>query len=89
MTVLSGSSSTIRAICFKKDLFCGMMRRCQNPRPRYPMLPHDLLDILVCPVCKGPLEARDNGQSLFCRGCEREYPVREGIPVLLPDEPSP
>lgn len=53
------------------------------------MLPHDLLDILVCPVCKGPLEVRDNGQSLFCPACERDYPVREGIPVLLPDETPP
>lgn len=50
------------------------------------MLSNDLLNILVCPVCKGRLETRDNGQSLFCRTCEREYPVRDGIPVLLPDE---
>lgn len=79
----------LRVICFKSAPFCGMIRRYSNPHPRYHMLPHDLLDILVCPVCKGPLEVRDNGQSLFCPACERDYPVREGIPVLLPDETPP
>ena len=50
------------------------------------MLTNDLLHILACPVCKGTLELRDNGQSLFCPACEKGYPVRDGIPVLLPDE---
>lgn len=50
------------------------------------MLTNDLLHILVCPVCKGTLELPDNGQSLFCPACEKEYPVRDGIPVLLQDQ---
>jgi uncharacterized protein YbaR (Trm112 family) len=50
------------------------------------MIPQDLLDILVCPICKKPLELRDNGQSLKCAQCRRVYPVRDNIPILLVDE---
>jgi len=37
---------------------------------------------LVCPACRGRLEARAEG-SIECAGCGRSYPVREGIPILL------
>lgn len=47
---------------------------------------NDLRNILACPVCKGALEPRDGGERLCCRTCGRNYPVREGIPILLPDE---
>jgi uncharacterized protein YbaR (Trm112 family) len=50
------------------------------------MIPQDLLDILVCPVCKKPLLLRDENQSLKCGECRRVYPVRDGIPVMLVDE---
>jgi uncharacterized protein len=50
------------------------------------MIPQDLLDILVCPVCKKPLLLRDAGPSLKCGECRRVYPVRDGIPVMLVDE---
>ena len=50
------------------------------------MIPQDLLDILVCPVCKKPLELKANGESLKCGECRRVYPVRDDIPILLVDE---
>jgi uncharacterized protein len=50
------------------------------------MIPQDLLDILVCPVCRKPLVLKDGGQSLKCGECFRVYPVRDDIPILLVDE---
>ena len=50
------------------------------------MIPQDLLDILVCPVCKKPLAVQKNGESLKCGQCHRVYPVRDDIPILLVDE---
>ena len=50
------------------------------------MIPQDLLDILVCPVCKKPLLLNQNGGSLKCTECRRVYPVRDNIPILLVDE---
>ncbi|MFA5959250.1 MAG: Trm112 family protein [Tatlockia sp.] len=43
-----------------------------------------LLDILVCPLCKGKLVYKDN--ELICRFDRLAYPVREGIPVMLEQE---
>ena len=45
-----------------------------------------LLEILVCPVCKGPLEYRKPAAELICKACRFAYPVRDGIPVMLEDE---
>ena len=50
------------------------------------MVPKDLLDILVCPVCKKPLTVQGKGESLKCGECHRVYPVRDDIPILLVDE---
>jgi uncharacterized protein YbaR (Trm112 family) len=50
------------------------------------MISQDLLDILVCPVCKKPLALKNEGQSLKCPECLRVYPVRDGIPIMLVDE---
>jgi len=50
------------------------------------MIPQDLLEILVCPVCKKPLTVKENGESLKCAQCRRVYPVRDNIPILLIDE---
>lgn len=46
----------------------------------------NLLDILACPVCKGKLSFNQEQQELICRPCALAYPVREDIPVMLPDE---
>ncbi len=45
-----------------------------------------LLDILVCPVCKGPLTYEKAAQELTCFGCRLAYPIRDDIPVMLEDE---
>ncbi len=49
------------------------------------MISQDLLDILVCPVCKLPLASHPDGNSLKCGHCRRVYPVQDGIPVMLVD----
>jgi uncharacterized protein YbaR (Trm112 family) len=45
-----------------------------------------LLDILVCPLCKGPLVYDKAAQELICRGDRLAYPIRDGIPVMLEEE---
>ncbi len=46
-----------------------------------------LLDILICPNCRGEVEYLENQEVIECRGeCGYRYPVRDGIPVLLVDE---
>ncbi|MCX7155183.1 MAG: Trm112 family protein [Rhodocyclales bacterium] len=45
-----------------------------------------LLEILVCPVCKGPLENRKATSELVCKACKLAYPVKDDIPVMLEDE---
>jgi len=46
----------------------------------------ELLDILVCPVCKAKVVLKEDGSSLKCVKCNRVYPVRDDIPVMLKDE---
>ena len=46
----------------------------------------ELLDILVCPVCKLPVYLLPDESGLKCDGCKRIYPVRDDIPVMLPEE---
>lgn len=45
-----------------------------------------LLDILVCPVTKAPLEWHAEQSELWCRASRLAYPVRDGVPVMLEDE---
>ncbi|WP_018150710.1 Trm112 family protein [Leeia oryzae] len=45
-----------------------------------------LLEILVCPVCKGPLVFDKAAQELICKADRLAFPVRDGIPVMLEDE---
>jgi uncharacterized protein len=49
------------------------------------MIAQDLLNMLVCPLCKKPLVLKDNGESLKCAECHRVYPIEDGIPILLLD----
>ncbi len=46
----------------------------------------DLLEILVCPVCKATVELKPDSNGLKCVQCKRVYPVRDDIPVMLVDE---
>ena len=45
-----------------------------------------LLDILVCPICKGPLLFRKAEQELICKADRLAFRIRDGIPVMLEDE---
>ena len=45
-----------------------------------------LLEILVCPLCKGKLEYRKAEQELVCHPCKLAYPIRDDIPIMLVDE---
>ena len=45
-----------------------------------------LLEILVCPLCKGELLYSKKAQELVCQGDRLAYPIRDGIPVMLEDE---
>ena len=45
-----------------------------------------LLEILVCPVTKGPLEYDREKQELISRSAKLAYPIRDGIPIMLPEE---
>lgn len=46
----------------------------------------ELLDILVCPLCKATLELKADSSGLKCTKCRRVYPIRDDIPVMLIDE---
>ena len=45
-----------------------------------------LLEILVCPLCKGPLEFDRAAQELSCQHDRLAFPIRDGIPVMLVDQ---
>ena len=45
-----------------------------------------LLDILVCPICKGPLEHDKKAQELICKADKLAYPIRDGIPIMRADQ---
>jgi uncharacterized protein YbaR (Trm112 family) len=56
-------------------------------------LDHRLIELLVCPVCKGPLELRrdseDSPTALACPADRLAFPIRDGIPVMLESEAQP
>jgi uncharacterized protein YbaR (Trm112 family) len=45
-----------------------------------------LLDVLVCPLCKRALDYDKKAQELICRPDRLAYPIRDGIPIMWPDE---
>jgi len=67
-----------------------------NPQPLIPVncytnrfnmaVSKELLEILVCPVCKAGLDLKPDGSGLKCVECRRVYPIRDDIPVMLVDE---
>jgi uncharacterized protein YbaR (Trm112 family) len=48
------------------------------------MIDKELLDILACPACKADVELKEN--KIVCKKCNKKYPIRDGIPVMLIDE---
>jgi uncharacterized protein len=59
-----------------------------NPPPPVP-IDSRLLEILVCPLTKGPLEYDRERGELISRKAGLAYPVRDGIPIMLPEEARP
>ncbi len=53
------------------------------------MLDKALLDVLVCPKCRGELEYREEESALLCHACRLRYNIEDGIPVMLIDEAEP
>ncbi len=45
-----------------------------------------LKDLLVCPLCKGKVEIREDDQEIWCRADGLSFPIRDDIPVMLADE---
>ena len=45
-----------------------------------------LLELLVCPVTKGPLQLDRERQELHSRSARLAYPIRDGVPIMLPEE---
>ncbi|MGJ8686948.1 MAG: Trm112 family protein [Spongiibacteraceae bacterium] len=50
------------------------------------MIDKKLLEILVCPVSKAPLEYSEQNNELVCKASGLAYPIRDGIPVMLESE---
>ena len=46
----------------------------------------ELLEILVCPLCKAPVRLTPDNSGLKCEKCKRVYPIKDDIPVMLVDE---
>ena len=61
------------------SLFCANILAVMAVNP-------ELLKILVCPLCKAPVNLTESGQGLKCTQCRRVYPIRDDIPVMLISE---
>ncbi|MGA7970081.1 MAG: Trm112 family protein [Terriglobales bacterium] len=69
-----------RSICY-----CGYAANWARRYNTNVMVPQDLLDMLVCPVCKTPVALVNNDTSLKCGQCCRVYPIQDDIPIMLVD----
>ncbi|PID72770.1 MAG: hypothetical protein CSA31_02030 [Desulfobulbus propionicus] len=53
------------------------------------MIKKELLDILACPKCKGPIQLDEEKAGLICQSCQLLYEIKDGIPIMLIDEAKP
>ena len=53
------------------------------------MINKDLLDILACPKCKGPVQLNADEDGLVCRKCKLVYEIKDDIPVMIIDKALP
>ena len=67
----------------------AIIGRLKNPPEKPPPMDPKLLELLVCPVTKGPLTYDRQAQELVSRSARLAYPVRDGIPILLENEARP
>lgn len=58
-------------------------------KTKTPFIDRKLLEILVCPLTKGPLEYNCIKQELISHSAKLAYPIRDGIPIMLEDEARP
>jgi len=75
----------------RQPLFRIMLWNRRKPMNATPERPENtvdpkLLEILVCPLTKGPLEFDSAKQELISRSAKLAYPIRDGIPIMLPEE---
>ncbi|MBI4775906.1 MAG: Trm112 family protein [Deltaproteobacteria bacterium] len=49
----------------------------------------ELLEILACPKCKGPLTLTESGNGLLCPTCKLLYEIKDDIPIMLIDQAKP
>jgi uncharacterized protein YbaR (Trm112 family) len=80
---------TVRLAAFRP---CLHIWRARNPHYEIGdgmALDQRLLEILVCPKCKGKLDYRASDNELVCTTCRLRYEVRDDIPIMLVDEAKP
>ncbi len=53
------------------------------------MIRQELLDIIACPKCKGPVQLNEKEDGLVCLHCMLLYAIRDEIPIMLIDEATP
>ena len=53
------------------------------------MIKKELLEILACPQCKGPVELNGDQNGIICHNCRLLFAIREDIPIMLIDEAKP
>src|SRR3954447_12557677 len=74
------------ALCYINDRQAGDQRMTASPERLEGTVDPKLLEILVCPLTKGPLEFDAARQELISRSAKLAYPIRDGIPIMLPEE---
>jgi hypothetical protein len=69
-----------------RDQHAGDRMNTPSPERTDSAVDPKLLEILVCPLTKGPLEFDHARQELISRSAKLAYPIRDGIPIMLPEE---
>src|ERR1700736_3864239 len=81
----NGREGGIRDRANPAEIVDRAMNSVPSDRPASAVDPK-LLEILVCPLTKGPLEYDAEKQELISRSAKLAYPIRDGIPIMLPEE---
>ena len=63
--------------------------RAETDEPQSPSVDRRLLEILVCPITKGPLDYRSDSQELISIRGDVAFPIRSGVPLMTPDAARP
>lgn len=73
----------------KKKLLKYSSLYLESLKQEIKMIKKELLEILACPKCKGPLKLTEKGDGLICETCKLVYEIRDDIPIMLIDEARP